>query len=322
MAQAKPQEPSPLAEASLWSRFWFAWNKPLLDLGLERPLDNEDIPAIEIVDQSHFNREHIEKLWEDEKKRGGSLAVALFREFFHSTWPSRLLIMLNSLSKIGQAVALGILLDSLEEEGNSYSSYIWAIVIILCGLIAFPTKQHSFFQLYRKGARYRSGLMATIYAKTLRLPSIRSGDNGSIGTVTNLASNDVERFVLTAIYANILLASPVEISTILVIGIWTVGPVFACGYALLMILVPLQFWLSRRFVYFRGKIAKLTDTRVSLVSQAITGARVLKLQGWELELERKISELRAEEVQQLQRTNRLKGMNNSGRNSSSHGETR
>ena len=113
--------------------------------------------------------------------------------------------------------------------------------------------------------------------------------------------------MLTAIYANILLASPVEISTILVIGIWTIGPVFACGYALLMVLVPLQFWLSRRFVYFRGKIAKLTDTRVSLVSQAITGARVLKLQGWELELERKISELRAEEVQQLQRTNRLKG---------------
>ena len=325
----------PLSRASPWARFWFAWNKPLLDLGCQRPLEASDLPKLAKEERSRTNREYIEALWQNEQEqcrrynntnnsnankkiKKPSLARAMARDYIRTTWKSRLLIMLNGLSKIGQALALGILLEQFEKDDDSSSNritssgYFWACVIIACGCVAFPTKQHSFFDLYRKGSQYRVGLMAAIYAKTLRIPSIRNS-RSDIGTsgghVTNLASNDVERFLLTSIYANLLLASPLEIITILVVGIYTMGPVFCCGYALLLVLVPLQFWLSRRFVLFRSRIATLTDARVTLVSQAITGARVLKLQGWELELERKISSLRAEEVQQLQTTNRLKAWN-------------
>ena len=335
-----PKDEDPLSQASLWSRFWFAWNRPLLDMGRQRALQGDDLPPLALADTSRYSREYMEALWKEEQKRSPqkpSLAWAMAREYMATTWPSRLLIMLNSLSKIGQAVALRILLDSLDTKKSSTglaasasnsSPYIWACAIIACGLVAFPTKQHSFFHLYRKGNQYRMGLMATIYAKTLRLPSIRhyhsqqhekegagnnKNQNKSTGTtsgqVTNLASNDIERFVLTSIYTNLLLASPLEVSTIFVVGIYTIGPVFICGYALLLLLVPLQFWLSRRFVYYRSRIAKLTDARVTLVSQAVSGARVLKLQGWELELEHKISQLRASEIQQLQITSRLKAWN-------------
>lgn len=305
--------PTPLSEASLWSLFWFGWTKPLLDLGKKRALNSTDLPPIEKVDQSQFAKDHIEELWEQEKKASArskckpSLARAMAKDYFWSTWQSRILITVNGLVRIGQAVCLGILLDRLEDF-QGQEAYIWAIAIVVCGLLAFPTKQHSFLMLYRKGNQYRAGLIATIYAKTLRLPSIRNDDT-TCGRVTNLASNDVERFAPTAIYANLLLASPVEIVTILVVGICTLGPCFLFGYLLLMVLVPLQFWLSRRFVNLRHRVAILTDARVTLVSQAITGARVLKLQGWELELERKISLLRSQEIQQLQRTNRLKACN-------------
>jgi len=323
------KDDDPWSRASLWSRFWFAWTKPLLDLGRQRPLEACDLPPIALVDQSRYNRTYIETLWRQEQERcssrhgsskKASLARAMARDYIKTTWPSRLLIMLNSLSKVGQAMALGILLDSFEDKSNqnnntiTSSGYFWAALIIVCGCIAFPTKQHSFFMLYRKGSQYRVGLMAAIYAKTLRLPSIRNTSTGNVGTsghVTNLASNDVERFLLTSIYSNLLLASPVEVVAVLIAGIYTMGPIFCCGYALLFILVPLQYWLSRRFVYFRSKIAKLTDARVNLVSQAVAGARVLKLQGWELELERKIATLRAQEVEQLQFTNRLRAWNDS-----------
>jgi hypothetical protein len=233
----------PIAQASLWSRFWFNWNKPLLHLGLKRPLEASDLARLAVEDQSRFNRDYMEDLYRKEQAAAErrpcspppSLARAVARDFFYTTWPSRLLIMLNSLAKIGQALALGVLLDTFEETRESSSSspspksnrreleekewfailsssgYFWAAVIVLCGCLAFPTKQHSFFQLYRKGAQYRTGFMAAIYAKTLRLSSIRHGNRHGTsaaggGHVTNLASNDVERFVLTAIYANILLA--------------------------------------------------------------------------------------------------------------------
>lgn len=302
---------SPLSRASIWSKFWFSWNKPLLDLGRKQPLNADDIYPIDEEDQSKYVREHIEALWEQEKKNCGNrkpnLARALAIDYFHSTWTSRCLIMINGLVKIGQAVFLGILLDRLENP-QGYGAFIWAFAIIGCGLVAFPTKQHSFFLLYRKGNQYRAGLIATIYAKTLRLPS-RNGDTTS-GRLTNLASNDVERFALTAIYTNLLLAAPVEIATIFVVGILVMGPIFCFGYALLvLVLVPLQFWLGRRFVYLRRKVAHLTDARVTLVSQAVSGARVMKLQGWELELERKILDIRDREIKRLRSTSRLKACN-------------
>lgn len=305
------EDVSPLSRASLWSKFWFSWNKPLLDLGRKQPLNASDLYPIDKVDQSKYVREHIEQLWEQEKKNCGkrkpSLARALARDYFHSTWLSRCLIIINGAVKIGQAVSLGILLDRLENP-QGYEAFIWAFAIIGCGLIAFPTKQHSFFLLYRKGNQYRAGLIAAIYAKTLRLPSIKNDDT-TCGRLTNLASNDVERFQLTAIYTNLLLASPVEILTILIVGVLVMGPIFLFGYALLMVLVPLQFWLGRRFVFLRHKVAHLTDARVTLVSQAVAGARVLKLQGWELELESKISGIRDQEIRRLRQTSRLKACN-------------
>lgn len=282
-----------------------------MDLGSKLPLKASDLYGVDKVDQSQCVREHIEQLWEEEKannKDKPSLARAIARDYVRSTWLSRCFIVINGMVKIGQAIFLGLLLDRLEDP-QGHEAYIWALAIIGCGLIAFPTKQHSFFLLYRKGNQYRSGLIATIYAKTLRLPSIRN-DSTTCGHLTNLASNDVERFALTSIYANLLLASPVEILTILVVGIWSQGPVFCFGYVLLiLVLVPLQFWLGRRFVYLRHKVAYLTDARASLVSQAVSGARVLKLQGWELELERKISNIRDEEIKRLKSTSRLKACN-------------
>lgn len=206
------EEVSSLSKATFWSRFWFSWNKPLINLGREQPLNFSDLPAIDKSDSSKFNKEYICKLWEHEKKNykgTPSLARALFRDYIRSTWASRCLVILNGSVKIGQAVFLGMLLDRLENP-KGYEAYIWAFAIIGCGLIAFPSKQHSFFMLYRQGLHYKSGLTAAIFSKTLRLPSIRNDDT-TCGHLTNLASNDVERFQLTAIYANLLLASPVEV---------------------------------------------------------------------------------------------------------------
>jgi ATP-binding cassette subfamily C (CFTR/MRP) protein 4 len=77
----------------------------------------------------------------------------------------------------------------------------------------------------------------------------------------------------------------------------------------LFMLMPLQFYLSRRFVHFRSQIAAITDARVSLVSQAVSGARVMKMNAWELEFDKRISKIRAEEVSKLQNSGRLKALN-------------
>jgi ATP-binding cassette subfamily C (CFTR/MRP) protein 4 len=94
----------------------------------------------------------------------------------------------------------------------------------------------------------------------------------------NLASNDVERFIMASLFISYILWAPIEAGAILIVGCLILGPAFAAGCALLvLVLVPLQFYLGGKFAFYRSKIAKITDKRVTFVSQAVRGARVMKM---------------------------------------------
>lgn len=45
---------------------------------------------------------------------------------------------------------------------------------------------------------------------------------------------------------------------------------------------------SRKFASVRQRVAVLTDERVKLTNQVITGSRMMKLSGWEPALEKEI----------------------------------
>ncbi len=351
----------PIEDASFLSRCTFSYAYPLLKLGLQRPIEDKDLPNLHSLETSSNNRHLIESIWEAECKKdspgtrstddGGhaddshddsgrgdgskypnnkqtrkkkSLGRALFWYYVRSTWWAQCLLAINMIARIAQAVVLGLLMEefgryekSQHEHSHGVTSYInnnttynetfannesektfrtdniqimymYAALLVLCGFVAFPTKQQQFFETYRKGVQLRLGLISAIYAKTLRLPSINAvGDSTfndkdvnsftSSGHVTNLVSNDVERFSQASVVMPFLLHGPIIAVVILVVGIFMIGPVFAVGYVFLLMLLPLQVYLGRRFVHFRSQVASLTDKRVTLVSQAVSGCRVVKM---------------------------------------------
>jgi ABC-type multidrug transport system fused ATPase/permease subunit len=156
----------------------------------------------------------------------------------------------------------------------------------------------------------RVSCVAAIYDKTLKLSSTHQETNASSGTIMNLASNDVERFLLAALFISHLIWSPLQSIAILVVGWVKMGPAFAVGFCLLIFgFVPFQFYLSNKFAFLRSKIAGITDQRVQFVSQAVQGARVMKMSGYEDRFLDRIAEERKTEVAQIRRANKLKALN-------------
>jgi ATP-binding cassette subfamily C (CFTR/MRP) protein 4 len=152
--------------------------------------------------------------------------------------------------------------------------------------------------------------VAAIFSKSLRLSSIVGIHGIPSGQVMNLVSSDVERLVSATLFGSYIIWGPVIAIGSLVAGIQFIGPAFAAGFGLLVcIFVPLQFYLSQRFANLRSKVAVLTDARVTLVSQAVNGCRVMKMSGWEVEFEKRIAKVRQEEIMQIQKANRLKAWN-------------
>jgi ABC-type multidrug transport system fused ATPase/permease subunit len=307
-----PSRPSNLmANASYLSRLLFYWPYSLLKLGLERPLEETDLPEILDADTSQYNRNNFDRIWAEEKARNPhkpNLHRAFLRDFLISIWYVQPLMMLAMIAKIGQAIVLGLLIESFE-TGNG-EGYKWAAILVAAGLVILFEHHHVFFVTWRKGMQLRISCVASIYAKSLRLSSTHQETNASTGKIMNLASNDVERFLLAALFINHLFWSPIQSIAILVVGWLSLGPAFAAGFALLVFgFVPFQFYLSSQFAFFRSKIAAITDRRVNFVSQAVHGARVMKMSGYEWRFMDRIQDIRKEEVDQIVKANELKAMN-------------
>ena len=302
---------NPYTKASFFSKLIFKWPYPLLKLGMQRPLEEADLADVTEIDTSVYNLEYFLRVWENERQRNPkrpSLHRALLVDYIRSIWYIQPMLLISSTARVLQAVVLGLLIDSFAGENDN--GYLWASMLVACGMVILIEHHHVFWFTWRKGMQLRVSAVAAIYEKSLRLSSTHQDTSASYGRIMNLASNDVERFLMASLFISYIFWAPVESIGILVVGYFLLGPAFIAGFGLLVaVLVPLQFYFSGKFAYYRSKIAQITDKRVAFVSQAIRGARVMKMSGYEWRFLEQIQEFRRLEIAEIARANNLKAWN-------------
>ena len=319
--------PNPYANANLLSKLLFAWPKKLLATADGSSITESDLPEVNKAESSQENLRNFSKMWNDEKARAAkamkeyntqkdqsdsngapksatpSLAYAIRQDFLSSSLVVQVTHFVIVIGKLAQAVALGKLLQSFEVQDDK--GYLWAAVLALSGLICLIGPHHILFFTTLKGMQYRTGAVAMIYDKSLRLKS-----SSVSGRAINLATNDVERFLLASMFCSYLFWAPFLSLGVLGVGWWLIGWAFAVGFMIFVaVIVPIQVYVGKRFAYLRSRIATLTDARVTLVSQAIAGVRVAKMNSYEEKFEREISAIRKQEVNVIQQVNRFRALN-------------
>jgi ATP-binding cassette subfamily C (CFTR/MRP) protein 4 len=299
--EQQQRPPHPLSSASWLSLLFFTWPYPLLKLGMQRSLQDSDLPHVLTEDASGTNQDYLARLWRAERNRSPTapnLHRAIFIDFLKSTWAVQPLMGIAAVAKVGQAVVLGHLIDYF--QGLNNKGWMFACLLLLCGAVVLFEHHAVFFITWRKGMQLRIACVAAIHEKAFRLSSTHQNTSASYGRIMNLASNDVERFLMAALFVSYLFWAPLQSVGILITGCFLLGPAFAAGIALLMVVfVPLQFYLSGKFAYYRSKVASITDKRVTFVSQAVRGSRVMKMSGYEWRFLDRIQSHRKEEIHQV-----------------------
>lgn len=327
-AQDEDCRPQNNFEHSGWiSKLFFTWPQDLLAKGILETIEEKDLPSLMKSESSDERRVAFEKLWKEEIQRIEDLKEklppnsqeraklrpklyrALIKDFFKRTWIVQPLMALSSAARIAMSLALGYLIQSFIDK--SKDGYYWAAILVFCNAIVLFEHHHVFFITWRYGMQARIGAVAAIFSKSLRLNSVVNDDSkATTGQIMNLVSNDVERFMIATLFISYIIWAPIQTIVILVLGIYLIGPAFAIGIGLLLfIFIPLQVYLSKHFAILRSRVASITDKRMQLISQAINGVRVMKMSGWESELEKRITETRAEEISKIHKANRLKALN-------------
>ncbi|RUS29225.1 ABC transporter transmembrane region-domain-containing protein [Jimgerdemannia flammicorona] len=193
----------------------------------------------------------------------------------------------------------------------------------IVGMIHATAHHHFFWPGMRTGMQIRVGLIALMYRKCLTLSS---SSTVSTGAIVNMISNDVQTFENAAPFANYIWLGPLEAALVIYFLYSYIGPSCFAGLSALFLLIPVQGLFAKQFGrkwshtghVFWSYIQKISayipslltnDDRVRSLSDVLMGINLVKLSAWEEPMQRRINELRDEEIACIRRANALRAMN-------------
>ena len=303
--------PNPITTSNYLSRLLFIWVTPLFRK--RGKITEADLFAVTPTDAAGPLCIRLSAAW-DAERAAHPLAPSLGRAYFNAFgWDyigHSAPLALKATFMLLQTVFLGWLLDTFHAPVYSATAaYCYALAMVLC-VVGSGLCHHTYFlAAWRCGMQWRSASLALLYAKSTRL-RLDALSSVSSGHVVNLAASDVERFQKSGQFFAYLVLAPLEAVAALGLLWAQVGwQGTLAGTAVLLAFVLTQARFSQLFGRLRAATAAITDERVRLTGQVITGIRVLKTLAWEAPFNATVAAVRTREVAEVTRTSYIRGAN-------------
>ncbi|XP_044102373.1 cystic fibrosis transmembrane conductance regulator isoform X1 [Neovison vison] len=290
---------SPLEKASVLSKVFFSWTRPILTKGYRQRLELSDIYQIPSADSADNLSEKLEREWDRElaSKKNPKLINALRRCFFWRFMFYGIILYLGEVTKSVQPLLLGRIIASYDPDNKEERSIAIYLAIGLCLLFVMRTLllHPAIFGLHRIGMQMRIAMFSLIYKKTLKLSS-RVLDKISIGQLVSLLSNNLNKFDEGLALAHFVWIAPLQV-TLLMGLLWDLLQASAfCGLAFLIVLALFQAGLGRMMMKYRDQRAGKINERLVITSEMIENIQSVKAYCWEEAMEKMIESIRQTEL--------------------------
>ncbi|KAI9225298.1 MAG: P-loop containing nucleoside triphosphate hydrolase protein [Piptocephalis tieghemiana] len=303
--------PLPLLSANILSQITFQWIQPLMSIGYRRPLELSDLYNVPPNIQASTKGDQLARAWEKQLARPNpSLLKAIFEVAGPGFWIAGIFRVLSDAVTVTSPILVGTLTTFVGESAYAKATgtegpspgYGYGLCVILLAMNFLSTAcLHRYFHVtMRTGIQVRAALITLVYRKAMRL-SGRARQTFTAGKVTNLMSTDIARIDMVAQFLQALYTAPIQIAIALGLLIHYIGPSALAGFAVLIIIGPLQTTIIRSLVTLRKHAVAVTDSRVKLTQEILQGIRVIKFYAWESTFFRRIEELRNRELYYLRR---------------------
>ncbi|XP_077976273.1 ATP-binding cassette sub-family C member 4-like [Styela clava] len=270
------------------------------------------------LDASNMSAEitrDLEKNWEKEIQRSKkatepSLIRAVAMTYGRRFMLCGVLALIEENLRLAVPVLIAYLVKYFE---NQAVTPVWHAYACATGLsvvtILLAFIYHQYFHItLRIGWLMRASTCALMYKKTLRL-SQKSLNNTTTGKIVNLGATDVLRFDLLPMSLHYLWVGPLQCLFVGIILWQEIGIAVLAGMGVLIIIMCLQTFSGRAFGKFRSMTAVITDERIRLMNEVITGMRIIKMYAWEKPFAKLVSNTRRKEVQKILLSSSLKAFN-------------
>ncbi|XP_060079836.1 multidrug resistance-associated protein 1-like [Ylistrum balloti] len=238
----------------------------------------------------------------EKKKNKASLFRVLVRVYgldFLRAWGCK---FLYDLLQFVSPTLLGVLIAYTDNKANeqAWKGYVFAASFFVVAFVQSLCFHQNFHIGMTTGMRIRSALITAVYKKSLCMNS-EAKKQKTVGEIVNLMSVDCQRMQDLSGYLWMLWSAPVQI----ILAMWLLwnqlGPSVLAGLGVMILLIPLNMFISIKQRALQVNLMKLKDKRLKLMSEVLNGMKVLKLYAWEPSFQEKILELRNKELDILKK---------------------
>ncbi|XP_060665712.1 probable multidrug resistance-associated protein lethal(2)03659 [Drosophila nasuta] len=311
--------PNPRESANCISALMFCFALPILFKGRKTTLEPSDLYDVLQEHKGDNLGEKVFQAWQDEAKKiserkgrnpkNGILRVILKVFGWELVYTGIVIAILEIGLRVTTPLLLAGLISEFTQHGNgkSVNAQIYGALLVACTVLGVLLIHPYMMHMTHLAMKMRVAVSCAIYRKALRLSRTALGGT-TTGQVVNLVSNDLGRFDRALIHLHYLWLGPLELLIASYFMYQQIGVASLYGIAILILYLPLQTYLSRLTSKLRLRTALVTDRRVRMMNEIISGIQVIKMYAWEKPFEKMVSSTRVSEMSVIRKVNYIRGI--------------
>ncbi|XP_006463829.1 hypothetical protein AGABI2DRAFT_187296 [Agaricus bisporus var. bisporus H97] len=146
--------------------------------------------------------------------------------------------------------------------------------------------------------------------RNLKQDDISPRASNMIGHINNLVTTDLGNIVDARDFMFVIVSIPLQIIACIAFLYWILGWSAFVGLFVLICMIPIPGHVAKNIQLVQQRRLKETDARVETVTEAMNMLRMIKLFGWETQMQDKIFEKREDELAWLWKNELLELINN------------
>ena len=263
------------------------------------PLTLDDLPLLGKTEEVSGKFIEIEREYNQYrmKHKSPSLFWPILKVFWKRALKEQIFVIIDCAAKLLYTLFLSKVLENLE-VGEEQTAFKWACCLIANAILTFSATHYHFLQAVRTASQLKPALIALIYKKMTKL-SYYTINKVNVGKIMNVVANDLNILDNGIFFMYFLTITPFVLAASIPI-LWSlVGPSCLAGIAFMFLVRFPQWELARRGAKYLAEKNTITDQRIKLTNEMITGIRLLKMYGWDTQYIDKIAQTRDKEVKSL-----------------------
>lgn len=297
------QRVTPFSEAGFFNKVSFWWLNPLMKMGKQKTLEEEDIPRLREADNAEMcHLLFMEKL-NKQKQAEPSSQPSILKTIILCHWREILISGFFALVKILTVSAGPLFLNAfiLATEGHEsfkYEGYILVVALLFSKSLESLSQRQWYFRSRLIGLKVRSLLTAAIYKKQLSLSNAGRLMHSS-GEIMNYVTVDAYRIGEFPFWFHQTWTTSLQLCIALVILFRAVGVATFAALVVIILTVLCNTPLAKLQHKFQTSLMVAQDERLKASTEALVSMKVLKLYAWETHFKNVIESLRKVEYKWL-----------------------